>query len=141
MSTCVYVCACVWSDCEAVSSTPAVCHEVNVSHVEGYREPIHHYTTCHHNMMEVEVVVTPTPRSEYSRLRLELGTLDTNNTPLAWIDFDRFPSLGAVSEWLVFSCVQNDVSRVANPWSITTLHTSKIILIQVRVSSPLFFIV
>lgn len=83
---CVIVCVCL--ECfEATVRTPARCREVNVSHLYDNREPLNlrHHITCHEEVTEVlqvEVVLTPPLDTEWSSVRLELGTLDNNNTPL-----------------------------------------------------------
>ncbi|KAK4328324.1 hypothetical protein Pmani_001267 [Petrolisthes manimaculis] len=77
-------------------------------------------------VLEAEIVLTPSPNTEWNSVRLEVGTL--NNTPVGWIDFIRRPSDG--EEVLEFSCLQ-DVGRVLTPWNITPSHNTISIILKI----------
>lgn len=138
----------VLSECEEVAEIPAQC-QVNIPHQDGYRKPLPHSTTCLDKKMEVlevKFVLTHPPTTKYSSVRLELGTLNNNNTPLRFIKFERSPitpffrssSLtNTVQERLWFMCVQDYVGRVMIPWNSTT--SSTIINISLQVFCHLYF--
>ncbi|KAK4316631.1 hypothetical protein Pmani_012231 [Petrolisthes manimaculis] len=118
--------------------TPTNCDVMNIPHQYGYREPLHHNHQYHNNnntmmmmmkevVLEVEIVLTPPLSTEVNGVRLEVGTL--NNTPVGWIDFIRWPSLG--EEYLEFSCLRDNVGRVLTPWNITPSHNTISIILKI----------
>ncbi|KAK4307312.1 hypothetical protein Pmani_020916 [Petrolisthes manimaculis] len=133
------------TESEATVKTPTNCDVMNIPHLRGYREPLHYNHQYHNNnnninntmmmmmmkemVLEAEIVLTPPPSTEVNTVRLEVGTLDINNTPVGWIDFIRWPSRGI--EDLRFSCLQDYVGRVATPWIITPARNTISIILKI----------
>ncbi|KAK4327551.1 hypothetical protein Pmani_001958 [Petrolisthes manimaculis] len=130
------------TESEATVKTPVNCDVMNIPHLMGYREPLHHNHHYYNNnnnkntmmmmkevVLEAEIVLTPPPSSDVNTVRLEVGTLDINNNPVGWIDFQRFPSLGG--EYLELSCLQDYVGRVVTPWMITPSHNTISIILKI----------